>query len=230
MKLNVRVGVVVLLFFICSNQTLAQLSNIQGIDNVVIRTRKYDDIRGSAYLYPEWSAGTLTDKNGKAYANLQLKYDTYSDRIELNQDGQVLEINSVAYPQFTLSVVQPGSNSVVKHSFSTGYNVPGFSVNSYFDVLKEGGITVLKKFKTSFVEENVSSYGTAEQKKSFQTKALYFIVNEKKNVKETKLNRRSVLEVFPEKAQQIEDFLKKEKLKLKTENDLVKVIDFLEKA
>jgi hypothetical protein len=221
-KLLVFVGMI-----ICSD-VMGQLSNIQGLDNVVIRTRKYEDISGSAYLYPDWNSGTLIDKNGKSYFNLQLKYDAYMDRVELNQDGQVLEINATAYPKFTLDFAERGTNNIVKHSFSSGYNIPGFSRTNYFDLVREGELTLLRKFKTSFVEQNVSGYGTTDQKKSFQTKILYFILFEDGSAKEVKLNKKSILEIFPEESNKLETFLKNEKNKLKSEMDLIKAIDFVE--
>lgn len=217
-----------LLMVFSSIDICAQLSNIQGLDNVVIRTRKYEDISGSAYLYPDWNAGTLTDKNGKTYVNVQLKYDAYMDRVELNQDGQILEINAIAYPKFTLNFAERGTNKIIKHSFSSGYTVPGFSSNSYFDIVREGRLTLIKKFKTNFVDENVSGYGTSDQKKSFQTKILYFILIEGGTVKEIKMNKKSFMEIFPEKSSRIDLFLKSEKNKLKSEDDLIQAINFVE--
>jgi len=209
------------------NWAKGQLSNVQGLDNVVVRTKKYEDIKGTAYLYPMWNAGTLTDKSGKVYSNLLLKYDTYKDQVEMNQDGQVFEISTVLYPKFTLSFVQPTTNNVIKHVFSAAYAVDGFPKMSYFELLFEGRLTLIKKYKTSFVEENVSGYGTGGVQKSFQSKTIYFVV-EDGVTKEIKSNKKSVLEVFPEQSSVIETFLKEKKMKIKSETDLVQIIQFLE--
>ncbi|MBL7871872.1 MAG: hypothetical protein JNM78_09700 [Cyclobacteriaceae bacterium] len=226
--MNLNLIILSLLIVLPTLSVKGQISNIQGLDNVVIRTRKYEDVRGSAYLYPEWTSGTLTDKAGKHYPNLQLKYDAYLDRVELNQDGQVLEINASAYPKFTLNFVEPGTNKIIKHTFSTGYEIKGFSKTSYFDLIRDGKITLLKKYKTSFVDENLSGYGTSDQKKSFQTKILYFVLLEDGSAKEIKLNKKSILETFPEQSSNIEGFIKERKIKVKTEQDLIDIIEFLE--
>ena len=100
----IRANAITLLLIVsCVSLVKGQLTNIQGLDNVVIRTKKYEDIKGSAYLYPIWNSGTLTDKNGKVYSNLLLKYDSYKDQVELNQDGQIMEVGALNYPKFTLS-------------------------------------------------------------------------------------------------------------------------------
>lgn len=216
-----------LLFFVAST-LVAQITNVQGLDNVVIRTKKYEDIKGTAYLYPSWSAGTLTDRNGKMYSNLLLKYDSYKDQIELNQEGQVVEVSTTNYPKFTLSWTEPGSNEVIKHSFSSGYTVPGFTKTTYFDVVYDGKMDLLKKYKTSFVEEAVTGYGTSDPQKSFQLKVYYFVLAEDGSAKEIKLSKKSILDAFPDHAETIEGFSKENKLKLKSEGDLVQVIRFLD--
>jgi hypothetical protein len=207
--------------------TKGQLNNVQGLDNVLVRTKKYEDIKGSAYLYPMWNSGTLTDKSGKVYSNLLLKYDSYKDQVEMNQDGQVFEISAALYPKFTLSFVQPTTNNVLKHVFSAAYTVDGFPKMSYFELLFEGRLTLIKKYKTSFVEENVSGYGTGGAQKSFQSKTFYFVI-EDGVAKDIKPNKKSVLGVFPEQSSIVETFLKEKKMKIKSETDLIEIIKFLE--
>jgi hypothetical protein len=220
---------IALLFLLgCSNFVQAQLSNIQGLDNVVIRTKKYEDIKGSAYLYTSWNSGTLTDRSGKVYSNLLLKYDSYKDQVELNQEGQVFEVSASMYPKFTLNYVEPTTNKVVKHLFSAAYTVEGFNKFSYFDLLYEGELTLLRKYKTSFIEENVSGYGTSGAQKSFQSKTLYFIIDKNGVSKDIKINKKSILEAFPEQSSTIEEFIKERKIKVKTEQDLIDIIEFLE--
>ncbi len=130
--------ITLLLVFSCAFFSKAQITNIQGLDNVVIRTKQYEDIKGSAYLYPTWNSGTLTDRSGKVYSNLLLKYDSYKDQVEINQEGKIMEVIAVTYPKFSLSFVESGTNNVIKHTFSSGYNVAGFPSTSYFDLLFDG--------------------------------------------------------------------------------------------
>lgn len=207
---------------------LAQIVNIQGMDNVVIRTKKYDNIKGTAYLYPSWSSGTITDKSGKVYSNLLLKYDTYKDLVELNQDGQVMEVNILNYPKFTLSWTEPGSNEVKKHSFVNGFTIEGFTKANYFDVLYEGQLDLMKKYKTTFVEESVTGYGTSDSQKSFQLNSYYFLMLPDNTVKEIKLNRKSILEALPNESTTIEAYMKEKKVKLKSEAELLDLIKYLD--
>ncbi|MEQ1586520.1 MAG: hypothetical protein ABL895_11620 [Cyclobacteriaceae bacterium] len=201
---------------------------ILGPHNVLIRTKKYADIIGTAYLYPSWATGTLTEKNGNVYVNLMLKYDSYKDIVELNQDGQILEVSAVEYPKFTLTFVEPGTDKLIKHSFLSGFDIPGFSRINYFDLIYEGRLTLLKKYKTSFLEMSVANYGNSGEQKSFQLDILYFLIEQGKFPKELKLNKRSIIEAFPKKGASIESFMKEKKMKGKTEADLIEIIKFLD--
>ncbi len=219
------IGVLVIICFATSG-VLAQLVNIQGIDNVVVRTKKYSDIQGSAYVYPSWCSGTLTDNSGKTYQNVLLKYDTYKDLVEVNQDGQVIEVNATTYPKFTMDYTGTETNEVVKHHFASGFSVPGFP--GYFDVLYTGRFSLLKKYKTSFVEETVTGYGTSNAYKRFQSKVHYFVVRPDNSIVEVKLNKKSILEELSDKSADVEEFVKDKKSKLKSESDLVELIKYLD--
>jgi len=225
MKLTLKLALIIVLF---THEVSAQIANIQGLDNVVIRAKKYEDIKGSAYLYPSWSSGTITDKTGRLYSNLLLKYDAYKDQVELNQEGQAYEISAVLYPKFTLNYVDPATNDITRHSFAAGYKIGGFSELNYFDLLQEGKYTLLRKYKTSFIEENVSGYGTSGVQKSFQSKMHYFVLDTKGVAKEIKMNRKSLLETFPDQGSALEAFIREKKLKVKSVEDVIEIIKFLE--
>jgi hypothetical protein len=206
----------------------AQLSNIQGVDNVIIRTKKYENIRGSAYLYEDWCQGAITDKNGREYTELLMKYDTHKDRVEVYQEGQTLEINPLIYPAFKLEFKNNESYEIVKRTFSSGYLIPGFKATDYFEILYEGKLKLLKKYQSFFIEEGTSGYGTSDRQKSFQSKTRYFILKSPGSIEEIKPNRKSLEAAFPDRISLIKNFIDKEKSKLKSEKDLVKIIQFID--
>lgn len=45
-----------------------------------------------------------------------------------------------------------------------------------------------------------------------------------------KLSKKSILEIFPKNAVEIEAFLKKKKMKIKSETDLIEVINYLNES
>jgi hypothetical protein len=170
----------------------------------------------------------VTDNSGKIYSNLLLRYDTYNEVLELSQDGQVYEISPESFPSFTLDYVDSVTRKETNHIFSTGYKIDGFSELSYFDIFAEGKYKVVRKYKTLFLEEAVKDYGSPNVKKIFQSKTNYFLLSSKGLAIEIKLNKKSILEAFPDQSSPIETFIKEKKIKIKSEQDLMDIVKFLE--
>lgn len=208
----------------------AQISNVPTYGSALLKTKKYENIKGSAYLYDAWNSGSIINKDGVAFANVMLKYDAYKDKIEINQENQVMEINAAEYPKFTFTFFEQNNGKVIKHNFSNGFDVPGYTKSSYFDILYQGSHTVLKKTKKSFSEENVSNYGTSDVQKVFQENSYYFIIDPNGVVKEVKLSKKSVVEMFPQKKAIIEKFVSEGKLKIKTQEELVALFQFIDSS
>jgi hypothetical protein len=219
-------GMLVCFSYIASQ---AQISNVPGAGNEVLREKKYTDVEGSPYLYPDWKSGSVTDKNGKSFPNTLIKYDAYKDVVEINQEGTVLVLSNNLYPTFTISFAEANSNKVIKHTFRSGYDrVPGFGSNVYFEVLGQGEMVVLKKYDVKFIEEVTNNYGTAAQVKRFQRAEKYFLIKNGQAAVEVKLNTKSVLAAIGDKQAELEKYISKEKLKLKNEGDLLALLAYYE--
>jgi hypothetical protein len=222
----VRVVVIILMVGFSGMISVAQISNIPGVGNEVLRLKKYEDITGSPYLYTDWKSGTVIDKNGKSYPNALIKYDAYGDAVELNQEGTVMILNNELYQTFVLNFADNTTNKVTKQMFRSGYTqIPGFGAKAYFEVLSEGAVMALKRYDIKFVEEVVNSYGTATATKRFQRTDRYFLLKDNKAV-EFKLNSKSILGALGDKQAELDKYIAKEKLKLKTEDDLKKLMAY----
>lgn len=222
-----KFGLVALLVF-SAGLIQAQISNIPGVGNSVIRTMKYENIKGSAYLYDAWNSGSIFNRDGVAFPNVMMKYDVYKDKIEINQENQVMEINAAEYPKFAFTFFEENSGKVVKHNFSNGFDIPGYTKSSYFDIVYQGSHTVLKKVKKTFGEENVSNYGTSDVQKIFLASTYYFVIDANGTVKEVKLSKKSLLEKFPQNKALIEKYAAERKIKFKTEDELIGLFEYID--
>ena len=96
---NHRTSICIAIFLIAgSGKVSAQINNIYGSGNEVLRVSKYAEVVGSPYLYPDLRNGTIQDRTGKETAGIQLRYDTYSDLIEISMAGATM----VADPSMTI--------------------------------------------------------------------------------------------------------------------------------
>lgn len=215
-----------ILLYVFSATAFSQIANVPGAGNEVIRTKKYTDVVGSPYLYTDWKSGTVIDKGGKAYPNTLIKYDAYADAVEINQDGTVMVLNNSQYNTFTLNFADDATNKVIRHTFRSGYTtIPGLSSKAYLEVLYDGSVQLLKRYDVKFVEEVVNSYGTAAQTKRFQRSEKYFVLRDDKAA-EFKMNTKSFLVAIGDKQAELEKFISKEKIKLKTEADLIQIMTY----
>lgn len=204
--------------FLYALSTFSQISNALTGTNELIREKKYEEIEGTPYLFDNWIFGTITDNSGKTYTDILIKYDIYKERVEFSDQGKIYEISNSMYKKFTLNIISQEINGVEKLSFTNETEIPGFPKNSYMQILLDGQTTLYKKHKAYFLEENVTSYGSTVSKKRFQPKVFYFIKTAGK-IKEVKISRSDLLEIFPEHGSYIKGN------KFKKEEDLVSLIE-----
>lgn len=201
-----------------------QLFNIPAIGNEVMKESKYVDIEGSPYFYGGWKSGSISDKNGKTYEGQLIRYDTYKDVIEINQEGKILALSNLIYVKFDLVFVEENSSTVTHRLFRSGFSVPKYSEKDYFEVVYEGDHTVLKKIKTEFLEDNVSSYGSNRTVKKFVADQRYFLLTNSGDAKEFKVSKKSFLEALGKDKEAAAKFMESSKIKIKSEAEIKLVL------
>lgn len=216
-----------LIFFVLtfsSFVTFGQLLNIPAIGNEVMRESRYSDIEGSPYWNTDWRSGNIFDQAGKEYPNKLIKYDEFKDQLELNQDGQVLLLNTALYPKFKISIFNGETTTQTIHLFQTGFKVAGYKESQYFEVLFQGAYIFLKKSKVSFIDETVNSYGTSTRIKKFTKDMKYFLVNSQGLSFEFKLKKKSLLDILGVDGMKAEKYINENKVKINTEDDIIEVL------
>lgn len=196
-----------------------QLGTVRGIGIV--------DIEGSPYFYSGWASGSVTDKDGKIYEGKGIRYNTYKDVIEVNQNGIVLELSNSVYVKFELLFVGNDSSAVAHKFFSSGFSIPEFSEKEYFEVLFDGDYKFLKKTKTEFLRDVVSPYGGRGVKK-YLTDQRYFVVDKSGHPHNVTINERSLLKALGKDTDTAANYIQFSQTKIKSEVDLIKVLKHLQ--
>ena len=101
----------------------------------------------------------------------------------------------------------------------------------YFVIMTDPNenIKLLKKETIKFVNEkvNVTGYGTARPAQYKRTNDKYFIKIKDQSAVLLTNNKKEIAKLFPKHENEVLSFIKSEKLKLKSEEDLLKLISFL---
>lgn len=175
-----------------------------------------DNVIGSPYLTANFVPAIVGDSSEE----VQIRYDAYSDKIEVLKDGKVYEV--------------PKSEDVSKFKLKTTDVVIVYlkDYDGYFFRLVEGKNQLLKKEKIKIQVTKSSIEPNSLIKEGYskfeRISPTYFIVSDQKIMKAPK-NNKELLGYFPEKKPELEDFMKANKINVKQEESLVKVITFLNK-
>lgn len=200
--------------------------DVETIDGV--STMYYDNpasnIHGSPYLQKEFEEGTMTVLDGTVIPGLKYRYAIYGDKMQFIVNGDTATINK---PMALRSIVIGGKKFV----YDVYVSGPDKVATSYFEVVEESESLTLLHRRLAELDQDiyVSNYGGGGGTKEFTMKTVdsYYLKLGKAAAREID-NRKSLLALFPENQQQIREYLKQNKLKMKKEEDLRSIIQYCE--
>lgn len=179
--------------------------------------KTYNDIQGSPYLQDGFIEGTVTRKNGDVYHQVPLRYNGYDDQIEFKPPtGVALYLSN---PEEFQSVTIGSQKYIYLSSNSKRQEADG-----YFELLEDGKTKLLKKHAVVLKEaEPAKPYQDPKPAAFEKEPASFFVLNEKQEVIEIS-NTNSLLDALPSANNELKSYLKKNKLKVRKEDDLRQVI------
>ncbi|MEO7212451.1 hypothetical protein [Mucilaginibacter sp.] len=189
-----------------------------------ITTQDYTNIDGTPYLYDTWQQGSVILVNGvSSKEKMSLKYNLVDDVVSFKDKESGEEMAFVVPVQeFTLNL--NNDDELFVRRFRSGYkNIEGSTPASFFEVLSDGKIQLIKKFnKVVFESQNI---GSASKTKSFMEKSKYYLVNNGKALP-VKNDKKSLLAGLGDKQAQLEDYIKSNKISFKSDTQLGKLVDY----
>ncbi len=178
------------------------------------RTYEYKDIEGSPYLSNDFISGLIYLKDSTLF-NLPLRYNVYEDKMEFQIKGLSYSIGN---PQILDKIVIGNLEYIFIDFIDKG---------SYFELVETGKCLLIKK--------NIIDFKPAEGPKPIEGKFIpasfvrktdiyYILINKSKVFKIN--NIRSIIEAFKDQKQNIEDFIKKEKIKKNRKEEIIKIVRY----
>lgn len=176
---------------------------------------KYADIEGDAYLFKGFASANIEN----ATSLIKTRYNTYTDTVELLNEEDIFELpKSLKYSR--ISFLKPSAVLVYMNTV----DIP----EGYYLELATGTYSLYKKMKTEYREgaKAVNSFTPAIAPRFENMNPFYYIKTDSQFVKVSK-NGKDLANSFPEKRDAINDFVKKNKLKMNQEQDLLRLVRFL---
>ena len=178
---------------------------------------KYSDIQGIPYYYAQF----VNAKVGDNESTIPVRYNIFLDTIELVEKENVYELpKDEPTPDFTFTTTKEKLVFVKTNDIYSGH----------FFELTGGKNRILKKVITKYQPAtpapNSLIAGTPAQ--FILQRPLYFIETEN-NVIPVPKNSKELAALFPDRAKEINEFVKTNKIKINREDDLIKLGNFLNK-
>lgn len=179
------------------------------------RTLKYDDIMGTPYANKDFQMAKLADN----YEEVPVRYNSYKDEIEFKKGENV----QVVPKQKEFSRI------TIKNTLQTIVNLEtSDALQGYFFELVFGKIALYKKERTIFKDEApaTNSYASPKPAEFIKQDPIYYISVDNSFIKKPK-NQKEIIEALPNLKNQISIFFKNNKIKFNKEEDLIKLVNYL---
>ncbi|AZA81742.1 hypothetical protein C1637_03965 [Chryseobacterium lactis] len=180
------------------------------------KTLSYDDILGTPYPDKNFVKSKIS---GTSDQQTLVRYNSYNDEIEFKKDDKVLALpKSQEYGR--IEIASPKQTLVLLDTSD--------ELSGYFYELANGKNTLYKKVKTRFIDFVPAPNGYASDKPAtFKTlDPVYYIKTEKGFIKKPK-NQKEIIEQFSDKKEPLTTFFKSNKIKFDKDEDLIKLVTFL---
>ena len=210
-------------------QTLtAQMINLPGTFQAPLRdVVEGKKISGDRYLFASYKSGVIVENTGQTH-QVFLKYDMYKDEVEVFNNDEALILTKALYPSFKFDYFDDVLNSRKTITFKSGFKIDGYKKDNYFEVLLENkDYSFIKLNRVSLEEFTTSEYGGKNEVQSkFVKRERYFLYESDGSYIEVRNKKSAIYESFEDYKDQISAFIKANKLKFKTEADLIEVIAY----
>ena len=226
-----KITLLIFVLAFCSNVSTAQYdvnvfngsdlkSNTSGM--WIVTTTNGENIEGSYRLFDnDFQNGVITTKEGKKYKVPGLNYNLKSDQLEVK-----IAKDSV-YAFNTAGIVEVDFG---KSKFKTLFDPEKYRPTFYEVIGSFNNQTVLKhrtvKVKPGVVNPMTQQKQTPDR---FVQEYSYFVTNDKGGLDELKLKKRTILKLFDDSAEEVEDYASENGLSFKEDEDLKKMFNYYNK-
>lgn len=228
MKQKYKIIIAIPFIVISTNLKAQFVGGNSTIDLTLIEPKKdyesssrYSDVKGLPYLLKDWSIGSVKSSNNIEKKDLMLNFDEV--RNELLIKGSNGNLLTVSPPAIEFTILDKEVNRKFKLGFT---QTKSTDLTTFFEVLVEGKVMLLKRNKKGISENKEYSGNIA---KSITDDIRYFLVITNNEPIQVKLDQKSIFSLLAEKETELTVYFKDNKLNIKKEDDVMKLINYYNK-
>jgi len=177
---------------------------------------KLSDIQGTPYLDANFKTGKITTGEGAVYTDIPLRYNAFTDDLEFQKGEDTFNIN----PKTIVKKAEFAGRVFGCMSFDDSGKIK----NGFFEIIKEGKATLVIRYIVKFQEkEEIKAFAEPKPARFDEALKEYFLAIENSPAKLIS-NKKSLLEMFGDKKGIMETYISKNKLPVRGEDALTKIV------
>ena len=211
--------------------TREAINRVYQVDEFIKRFDKGIDYKddnsynGTPYNNPSYLPGNIYENNTLLASDVALRYNAIEDEVEVKE--------SLTTPDEDAKVLAKSLEIFVKINGDIFIFAPyqgGVENGGYFQILFEGdNYSLYKKLKKKFIPAKKASTSiTKDLPPVFLDRPVYYIVTKKGKYYELPDSNGKKLKVFGNKQNEIKKYVKENRLDLKNEKDLIRVMIYFD--
>ena len=206
-----------------AKENLRELGSMDGTGTVKTFDNRYEGVKGTPYVFDDFKKGEIFLKSKNKVAIGELNYNCFENEIVYMEPatGVIRIMNKFLVDLFTL---QDGENVLTFVPIKLDED----AVTIFAELLYNKGSLVYKVYKKEWLKANYEGGYSADRKyDEFVDKYdLYFLKKGDAVLYKAKNSKKQLVEAFPEKQKEISTFIKSNKLDLKEDQSLVKLLEY----
>jgi hypothetical protein len=191
-------------------------NNLAGVPTDILSKK---DVVGTAFLNDTWTNAIVKTQKDEIYKDIKVKYNVLEDLLYFLGEKDVTMGFVLPIKEFSLLSVNNTSVKVFRSGFP---KISDYGASSFYQVLTEGKILLLKKNIKRIAENR--EYNSAVTVKEIIDNTKYFLYQAGK-MREVKKDKSFILSYFNDK-NEIKDFIANKKIEPKKEEDLIKLVNY----
>jgi len=206
-------------FLFLGSISWAQGDPLYNTNNEVFTEKRYSHVQGSPYFNKEWNKGNLYDVKDQVLPHASINFNGESGLLEIKEDEKTIQLNQNLYNRIEIMV--DGKKQVFVN------RITPVDLTYYRAIYQSDIMQFLERFESTLKEEEVATYGASKSRSKFVNKTKYYIFKDGKMNEVTRNNKKLVDHL---KSARLKSYIKKNKLNLKKDEDLVKALAYYESS
>jgi hypothetical protein len=191
---------------------------IEDINGRPFSAKNAEDIEGTPFLLPDWNWGAVKFKNGRFAKDLSLRFNVYNNQLYFQKGESQLEFVTPVH-EFMIGYKKDADSMAVV--YRNGYPATEKTTpETFLELLADGQYQLLKHHNKQI--RTYKPYNASERKQFADSEQLYLFADG--NMIKLRKDKDAILKAIPQHAATIEAIASEKKLKVKSEEDMARLI------